>query len=69
MSSDASGEIYVVMKENTGNNTSTSPAGTGAAPTATSSKPSGADRAYNTALVALVAAYLVLYVSVQVLYH
>lgn len=67
MSSDASGEIYVVMKESTGNNTSTSPAGTGAAPTATSSKSSGTDRVYNTALIALIAAYLVSYVSVQAL--
>lgn len=67
MSSDASGEIYVVMKEETVNSTSTSPAGTGSAPTATSSKPSGAGKAYNTALVTLFVASVVFCVSGQAL--
>lgn len=69
MSSDASGEIYVVMKENTNNSTSTSPTGTGFAPAATSSVPSGARKAYDTALVTLLAAYVVFCVSLQAFNH
>lgn len=65
MSSDASGEIYVVMKENTADSTTTGSTGTGSAPAATSSKPSGAQKAYDTALVTLFAVYVVFCISVQ----
>ena len=65
MSSDASGEIYVVVKENTANSTNTSPTGTGSAPAATSSKPSGAGKASTTAQVTLFAAYVLFCVSMQ----
>lgn len=65
MSSDASGEIYVVMKENSINSTSTGPGGTGSAPTATSSKPSGAGKAYDSALGTSFVACVVIYVLVQ----
>lgn len=64
MSSDASGEIYVVMKEETANSTSTS---TGSAPTASSAKPSGAAKAHDTALVTLVGAFVVFCILVQAL--
>ncbi len=64
MSSDASGEIYVVLKEETANSTSTS---TGSAPTASSAKSSGAEDAHDTALVTLVGAFVVFCVLVQAL--
>ena len=65
MSSDASGEIYVVTRDSTANGTGTNPSGTGSAPAATSSKTSGAMKGSDTALVTLFVAYVMFCVALQ----
>ncbi len=63
MSSDATGEIYVVLRDKATN--STSPTTTGTAPAATSSKPSMAEKSHGYSLSALFAAFVVFCVSHQ----